>query len=352
MTEQVGTNFVHGIKQAATWGTGLLVGSGNKYNFISEGLAPDSQLIRSAALNGSPFRSGGRKGNELHAGPVRWPLDYETAHFLMALSFGSVVAPVQQGTNLSWLHEIVVASSDKGIFANHVFGEADQYIRDYPTVKHGDITIRIASGDEEPYIEAQCVPYRLLVDQSGANDVSTIGNLTHRAEEALVEFKDLKMYMADQSTSTAIDENHEPFYINSFELRLVKNLRQSSVTTRNAPYTDEPIRNGWFDVQFTVGVAEVEDNLRLNEYLSKGKKMAIVRATGTVIEETFPFEIEFQLPQFQWLNLNDFNIDGPEIIAPTLIADCSKPAVSIAGFAHTDAVRAFVTNTDPNAAIT
>lgn len=353
MVEQVGTNYNIGFKQTAgSWGTGIALGTGDKYEFISEGQNPDIQLIRSAALNGSPFRGPGLKGNEFHSGPIRFPLDYETAHKIIGLAFGSSAAPVQQGTALSWLHEAVVAASDKGIMTDICFWQNDAaVVREYPSVKWGDLTLSIKAG-EEPYIEVQCTPIRLITDQSGLNDISSLANVTQRATPQYVEFKDLSMFLANRSTGTPLDEPHDEFFISGFELRLTKNLRTQSVTTRNAPYVDEPIRNNFFDVGFTVTVAEIEDFNRLAEVISKGNKMARVRAVGAIIEETFAYTLDIELPSFQWASVGDFNIDGPEIVAPSYVADAAKSPTSVAGFSHTDAVRIKVTNTDPNDAVT
>ena len=346
MTEFIGTEFKFGMTKATTWGTGVAVGAGDQIAILTADPSIDAQLLRSEGVTGTPFRGAGLKGNETHSGPFSWPLDFETVHKLLAFSFGSVVAPVQVGTEPAYQHEIVVASSDKGIFATCVLGIDGVMIREYPTVKFGDVSISIQNG-AEPTIQIQCTPNRVITDESGTNGLSELLALTERTTQALVEFNHLSLLM-NARTGAALTDSDDRFEIAGIELNLTKNLRTASITTRNAPYTDEPVRNGFFDVTGTITLAEMEDHVRFAEALSKAENKAQILLDGGTIGTETNYQLKFELANLQFDNPENTGLGGPGIITPSFPFTASRAPSNPTGFSHSDAVRAFVTNTDAN----
>lgn len=350
MVEFVGTNIKFGMIQAATWRTAVAMAAGKQIRYISADPALDAQLLRSEGLSGTPFRSPGLKGNELHTGPFKFPLDFETVHTLLAYAFGSNSAASSVGTDPAWLHELIVANSDKGIFATMVIGEETVFIREYPTVKVGDVAISIQQG-AEPTIEVQCTPDTVVTDESGANGLSELLTLDERTTPALVEFNHLSM-LINARTGTALTDSDDRIEISGIELNLTKALRTDSVTTRNAPYVDEPIRNGYFDVKGTITLAEMEDHVRFNEALTKVENKAQILLDGGLIGTETNYQLRLEIASLQFDNVTGANPTGPGIITPSFPFTAAFAATNPSGFTHGDAIRAFVTNSDPNAPLT
>ena len=351
MVEWKGTDTVFGMVEAATWATAVAAGAGHQIPFISADPAIDAQLIRTDALTGTPFRGPGLKGNELHSGPFVFPLDFETVHRLLAFSFGSIVAPVQQHPDVAYLHEAVVAGSDKGQFVTGVLGHAGIFVKEYTTMKLGDLTISVQSGDNVPTIQVQMTPHRLITDDSGANTLATLGNINERVAPVFVQFEHLSILINDESGAALTDSN-DRFEISGFTLTLTKNARINSVTTRNAPYVDEPIRNGFFDVSGSFQVAELEDATRINEVLNKTKKKAHILLDGPVANGATNFQLRFELASLQLDEAQNTNPTAPGLVTPNYTFLAARASANPTGFTHSDAVRAFITNTDDTAPLT
>lgn len=347
MTEFIGTEMKFGMIQATTWRTAVAMTAGKQINFISADPAMDAQLLRSESLSGSPFRVAGLKGNELHSGPFRFPIDFETVHTLLAFAFGSNTAAATVGTDPAFQHEIIVAGSDKGIFATMVVGDEGLFIREYPTVKVGDVTISIQTG-AEPTIELQCTPDRVITDESGPNGLSELVTLDERTTPALVEFNHLSMLLNDR-TAAALTDSDDRVEIAGIELRLLKNQRVDSVTTRNAPYVDEPVRNGFYDIQGTITLAEMEDHVLFGEAISKVQKKAHVLLDGGLIGTETNYQLKFEMAGLQFDNAEGVNPSGPGIVTPNFPFTAHRALANPTGFTHSDAIRAFVTNSDANA---
>ena len=347
MTEFVGTEIKFGMIQAATWRTAVAMTAGKQIRYLSADPAIDAQLLRSDGLSGTPFRGAGLKGNELHSGPFSFPLDFETVHTLLAFAFGSNSAASAAGTDPAFLHEIIVASSDKGIFATMVLGIETVFIREYPTVKVGDVTISIQQG-AEPIITLQCTPDRVITDESGPNGLSELVTLDERTTPALVEFNHLSLLINDR-TGLALTDSDDRLEIAGIELALTKNLRTGSVTTRNAPYVDEPVRDGFFDVTGTITLAEMEDHVLFAEALDKTEKKAQVLLDGGLIGAETNYQLRLELANLQFDNPAAVNPAGPGIITPNFPFTAALAPANPTGFSHSDAIRAFVTNSDSTA---
>jgi hypothetical protein len=341
------------VASDAVWGTARALGAGHKVDFVSESLTPNATFIPNNSLTGTPFRAKGSKGNEFHAGQLVTEIDYEVCHRLLALTLGGAVAPVEQDTGAaSNLHELYAINSLLNIYATMVFYQSGLFVRELPSVKFNGFTLEVNSGERARLI-FDVIADKEIVDDSGTNTLTTAVDITDPTYSDHATFNHLQFLVNDQDGSEL--DTADEYYVSSLTLSVTNNLRVDSVTTKNAPYIDEPERNGWMEVTGSFTLSLLDSSGDLDDNLDKTVKKATLTLTSdnavTGGEGSTFWSLQFLLPSMQIESVANSEIGGPEIVAPTYNFQCSKAGSAPTGFSDVDAVRALVVNSDSNNAL-
>ncbi len=345
MTLLTGTEQVIGFSKSTAWGTAIAVAADDQAPAVSVSLNPDVKLLNSEALTGTPFRGEGEKGDEFYAGPLSFEADYETIHRILAYAFGQAVAPAQQGADLAWLHDISVIGDSTGIHSTLVVGQLGLFVREFTTVKWGQITLRFEGGqDTPPTLEVEMFAHNMLTDDSGVNTLTTLPNITLRKAPTFIKFEDIVVRMND--TSAGALSSSDEVCLKAFEITLSPQLRGDNVTTCTAPFISEPARNGFFDVTGSLEFSEIENDTIIELARSKTPQKIDLVATGPIAEGSSNFSLGLEMSSVQFNNPGDIGPADPGIAEMQASFVSMKAVTNPTGFAHLDAIRASVINTD------
>lgn len=153
---------------------------------------------------------------------------------------------------------------------------------------------------------------------NGKNNDTSVASITYPADRNMAVFAALRIYVNDQSAA-ALD-NTVVKGIKSVKLMLQNNLKQS-VTTKNKRLTDEPLSDGFSNVEITfdferwstVTGDELNHDL-VKAYMLKGKKKIKVEWLGPVLETVS--NVTFQYRLTAWLNNVVFTAGDPNMGGP------------------------------------
>ena len=319
------------------WNTEVACAASSAFEFESESLTPDAQFVPNTGISGNIAQIQGSKGNELHSGDIVIPMDYNIAHRFIAQVMGAAAAPTTRGSG--YQHLLSQLANLEGIHGTVVLGQTGIFVRVYPTVKFTGFTVACNAG-EQAKLTVNCVPDKLIVDDSGTNKLATLTNITRPSDIELTEFNHLTVLMKDQASAPLAAGDAQ--YISGFTLTVTNNLRGDSVTTRNAPYTDEPTRNGWFEVSGTLTFAELDANTNIVDHLAKTVKMLRISFDGAAWADLAPRYV-FNMPSVQFES-TEFNIGGPELAPNTVGFRCSRALSIPTGQPSADAMYVTVGN--------
>lgn len=338
MTEWKGAQTIVGMQEAdptLAWGVEIPVAGNGGFEFESESLTADSQFIPSTAIGGNIAQLQGSKGNELHSGDVVIPVEYNTVGRFLAQVLGAAANATLSDS--AYTHSLSLAVDRSGYHPTFVFGMPGLFVRSYPSVKINSWTIDCPSGDVAK-LTVNVTPNKVIVDDSGTNTLATLSNITRPSDIQYTEFNHLTVAMNDQSGGSP-DYTTDAQYLSGFSLTFENNMRTDSVTTRDAPYVDEPKRNGWLAVSGTLTYGELTASTNMADHLAKTVKKMFIRwqtAAGT-IGVSSSYKLEIQLPSVQFES-NDFNLTGPELAPNTVGFKCSRALSTPTGFAGTDII--------------
>jgi hypothetical protein len=352
-----GVNTIAGIAYSgggSGWGSEVAVGGGHGIDFVSEQLSPDAQFIANESITGTPFQGVGAKGNEYHAGPLVMEGDFETVHRLLALFFGTAAAPVQQGSDAAYMHELTAKDDLSGIHASLVFGQTGLFVREYPTCKVGSFSMECSSGARARFTY-QMVPDKLTIDDSGTNKLSTLSNITMPSaagtNAAAITFNGLEVLINDQSAGAL--SGSDEYYVSAITVNANNNLREQMVTTQNAPYIDEPLRNSWFTIGGSFTLGELSSYGDYQDLLDKTTKKMTITFTGGEAATGTNYSLVLYLPAVQIESPGGgLTVDGPEVLEPSFNFVAALASSVPTGFSDTDGLKAEVVNTDSTNALT
>lgn len=304
-----------------SWTTEVACAGSSAFEFESETLTADAQFVPNTGISGNVAQIQGSKGNEIHSGDLVIPMDYNIAHRFIAQVMGTAAAPTSRGSG--YQHLLSIKTDLEGIHGTVVLGMPSLFVRVYPTVKFTGFTVACNAG-EQAKLTVNCVPDTLVVDDSATNKLNTLTNITRPSEIELTEFNHLTVLMKDQASAPL--GAGDAIYLSGFTLTVTNNLRGDSVTTRAAPYVDEPTRNGWLEVSGTLTFAELDANTNMVDHLAKTVKMLRISFDGAAWADLAPRYV-FNMPSVQFESV-DNNIAGPELAPNTVGFRCSR-ALSI-----------------------
>ncbi len=311
------------------WGDEVACAALSAFEFESETLGIDAQFVPNTGISGNVAQIQGSKGNELHAGDIVMPMDYNISHRFLAQVMGAASEPAAQGSGYG--HELTIKDDLEGIHGTLVFGMTGLFIRVYLTAKFTGCVISCASG-EQAKLTVNTVPGKILVDDSGTNKLATLTNITRPSDQEFVEFNHMDVWMNDQSDA-ALDST-DAQYVSAISLNMTNNMRDNSVTTKDAPYTDEPKRNGWLDVTGTLTYGELDSNTNITDHLAKTVKKLRIQFLGPEWGALQPRYV-FNMPSVQFESV-DSNVGGPELAPNTVGFSCSRALSTPAGMPSAD----------------
>lgn len=345
MAQWKGAQTVAGMAYSGTtWGAEAACGTNSGFEFESESLTADAQFIPNTGISGNIAQIKGVKGNELHSGDIVIPGDYNTIDRFVAQVLGGEDSPSVIGSG--YRHILGPANSVEGKHGTVVFGHSGLYVREYPTVKFTGFTMNCAAGEQAKFT-FNCVPNKCVVDDSGTNKLATMTNITRPALWNYIEFNHLTVRLNTWGAAALSASDDQ--YISAISLTVTNNMRGDSVTTKAAPYTDEPYRSGWMEVTGTLTFGELTASTWLTDHLAKTQKKMTLFFTGPALgADYYYFEVDLGSVQFESY---DDNVGGPELVAPTLNFRCSKSLATPTGMHNTDIIRVQIHNEQNRSAL-
>lgn len=337
-------------KNANLWATATAqaVGTGHRIYAMSESLTPNAQLIESQSLTGSPFPAKGDKGDELHAGvvPVEW--DYETVHRLLAFAMGTAGAPTEVESDVAYKHQLRFADSLEGIFSTWVVAHSGLFVREYPHVKHNGFTLNV-EHNQRVTGDFGLIPRNLNFNtSSGTNELTTIPDFTlpSNADSRYLIFNDLLVQINASGGAGLASPTDDLAFISSVSLDAPGAMLEDDVTTSNAPYVDEPLRNGDVVLTGALNSTKLLDTTLLAEMLDKSTFKMKWTFTGDVVaggSTNRELSLFFSNVQF---DTADINVPGKELAPKNLTFRASKPTAAHTGFDFADAMYIDMINGD------
>ena len=328
--------------------TPIAVGTGHRIYAMSESLVPNAQLIPSESLTGSPFPAKGDKGDELHAGaiPVEW--DIETVHRLLAFAMGTAGTPTEVETAVAHKHQIRFSDSLENLYSTWVIAQSGLFVREYPLVKHNGFTMTV-EHNQRVTGDFGLVPRNLNFNEtSGINELTTIDDLTlpANADDRYLTFNDLLVQVNDVGDAALASPADDLGFVSSVSIDVPGAMLEDDVTTSNAPFVDEPLRNGDVVITGTLNSTKLLNTDRLAELLSKDTlKMKWVFTLSPVIGGTTERSLTFFFSNVQ-LDTADINVPGKSLAPKNLTFRASKPTVAHNGFDFADALYVDINNGD------
>lgn len=329
------------FKKAAVWGTPVVAGAGDGFEFLSESLTPDAQFIPDEQISGKATKLAGDKGNEFHSGDIELDAKYEGLEVLLAMAMGVAGVPTQVASDNAYLHVFKPADNKEGLFGTLVFNK-QVGVWEYTTAKVGGFTLACANG-ERAKLTFPMIPQGLNINTgAGSNNNTTVGNITLPTNRDFLLFSQLKVRINDTSGG-ALGASDE-VYISEFECTLGNNYPTDDVTTQYGYLIDEPIQDGFTEVSGALNFSKYNNNsggntALLTALLSKTPKKMTLVWTGRLAHGTTNFRVTFFFPSVQFSS-GDANIGGPERIPLNLQFMASRTLTVPTGFptGYTDAL--------------
>ncbi|MEE9505705.1 MAG: phage tail tube protein [Thermoplasmata archaeon] len=333
-----------------TWasGTAKVAGTGHKVFITSESLVPNAQLIPSDSLTGSPFPAFGDKGDELHAGAVSVEYDFETIHRLLAFAMGTAGTPTEVESTVAWQHDLRFNDSLEGVYTTWVFGQSGLFVREYPLVKHNGFTLAV-EHNQRVTGDFGLVPKTLNFNTTaGINELTTLVDYTlpTNADTRYATFNDLVIQINAAGGAGLASPTDDMSFISSVSLDVPGAMLEDDVTVGNAPFVDEPLRNGDLQITGSLNATKLLDTDQLTELLDKSLlKMKWIFTGSAVPGGTTTRSMTFYFSNVQ-IDTADINVAGKELAPKNLTFRCAKPAAAHTGFSYADALFVEIVNTD------
>lgn len=339
------------VKNGNAWATGTpeVVGATHQTYITAESLTPNAQLIPSDSLTGTPFPAPGDKGDELHAGALSMEWDYEAIHRELAFAMGLAGVPTEVETTLAWQHQLRFANSLEALYSTLIIAEPTLFVREYPMCKHNGFTLSV-EHNQRVTGDFAVIPRNLNFNTtSGVNELTTLDAVTLpvAADQRYLTFNDLLVQINDADESDFVSPDEDLAFISNVSLDVPGAMLEDDVTTSNAPFADEPLRNGDVVPTGTLNSTKLTDTALLTELLSKDRLKMKWTFTGDVIPGTTTFRsLEIYFSNVQ-LSEGDINIAGKELAPKNLTFQASKATAAHTGFDFADAMYINVVNSDP-----
>lgn len=301
------------FKKSTTWGTPVVLGALNGFEYNSEGLGTDAQFIPDEQVSGSSSRLFGDKGDEFHAGDVNLDMRYEGLQTLFACCMGTAGVPTQVGSNNAYRHVLKINPAMEGIHGTLGF-DKKVAIWEYTTCKLAGFEISQEHG-QRAKVTFNFIPHKLNFNTgSGTNTQATFASVTLPANRDYALFAQAKVLINGQAGG-ALAAGTDDVYVSSWSVKYDNSMPTDDVTTQYGQYVDEPIQDGFSMVTGTLSLSKYQDGTvqtLFTDMISKARKKMLIQLTGPVIGTT-AFQYTLYFPDVQ-LVTGSANVGGPQRI--------------------------------------
>ena len=320
-------------QKATTWGTAVdcnvadavirVISAGD--NFSRNQLPDDS-------IDGTPFRGSNDLGIATDAQTVEMYGRYDGLDLLVGLAFGRATAPipcVRSGLGASavypYYHEYKVKASLEGYFMTLCL-DKQVSIHEHDTTKINQWTLSGNAGERIKFA-FEMIGRNLNLPASGTN--SSLSSATESTPRVYLMYEDVEIRLAPQSGGAL--SNTDQVYPSAFEI-VFNNSLVGDTTTKNDPYLDEPIRDGFMTVNgsLTIPKYTTGSDAKGITALRNGTKMKmaikIISSTQIGAAGEGPYYYEFNL-YFPQVHVTEAArpLEGPTKIPGNISFECTKP---------------------------
>jgi hypothetical protein len=261
---------------------------------------------------------------------------------------GTAGVPVEVESDVAYKHQLRLADSLEGIYSTLVLAHAGLFVREYPHCKHNGFNMAVehnqrVSGD------FPVIPRNLNFNTTaGINELTGIVDidLPSNADDRYLIFNDLLVQINASGAAGLATPTDDLAFISDVSLEVPGAMKEDDVTTSNAPFVDEPLRNGDVVVTGAINASKLQDTALLAEMLSKATMKMKWSFTGSVVAGgSTARELNFFFSNVQFTDA-DINAAGKGLVPKNLNFQCSKVSAAHTGFDFADAMYIDVVNGD------
>jgi len=274
-----------GVKKSSVWGTAVdcnVAGAG--LNILNESLVVNPNLLEDETLTGTADQGVGVTSSTTVTGGIETNLQYSNPVLmtLIAMCMGRADTPLAPlGSSYAkapyaYYMSMRLGDNVEGYFATMCFDKMQDSstIHEFDSVKVNGMTISGAAGE---YVKIAFD----LIGRSQATSGTTTTSLSAATTSSpikYVRFEDLDFRLSTQD-DTALDQADQ-FYPTSFTITLNNNL-VGDLTSLNAPYIDEPIRDAARSIEGSVEIPKLTESNTETRFLAGTVMKMSIRARST-----------------------------------------------------------------------
>lgn len=310
--------FRHKLGTTPTWGTEITCRTGDLVRILSESMGggpaylADDTIHNSVTNASQAFRDPGDTGNETWSGTVETYLRYRGLDSLIAHAFGATSgAPTNaSGTSAAYQQYFRPHNTLETIFGTLCIDRV-QNVAEFDSVKVNSMTITATAG-ERVRISFDLIARDFSNDSTVNPNATLWSDPDTAANREYVIFEDADIYL---NNGAIIASNK--VYPSEFSITLNNNI-VGDVTTRNAPFIDEPVRDGFAEVTgsitfpvfgTTMGASANSETLE-DAMLAKTNYALQIDFVGSVITGSYSNEFKMFLPNIEFTS-SEASISGP-----------------------------------------
>tara|TARA_Y100000310_G_scaffold146471_2_gene145819 strand:- start:1637 stop:2770 length:1134 start_codon:yes stop_codon:yes gene_type:complete len=274
-----------GLKKGATWGTAIDCDvAGQGIQMLTEGISSASNLLDDESLTGTADQEPGVTSSQTFTGTIEANMQYSSPVLstLIAMAMGRADSPVSplgisSGSEKPYPYYMSYRLGDnvEGYFVSLCIDkQASSKIHEYDSVKVNGMTITGAAG-EFVKISFDLIARKLNVDTT---TTTTLAAATVSTPKKFVRFEDFQFRLAAASGGALAAGNQ--IYPTSFSITLNNNL-VGDLTSLNAPYVDEPIRDAAREITGSFEIPKYEDTTIETQFLGNTTTKMDIRARST-----------------------------------------------------------------------
>lgn len=271
-----------GIIKSSTWGTAVDANvAGKGLNILNESLVTNPNLLEDETLTGTADQGVGVTSSTTTTGGIETNMQYSNPVLmtLIAMCMGRADTPlVPPGAvgNLEpypYYMSFRLGDNVEGYMATFAFDKHQDgsTIHEVDSVKVNGMTITGAAG-EYVKIAFDLIGRRM---QTSGTTTTALTAATTSAPIKYIRFEDLDFRLSTQD-DTALDQGDQ-FYPTSFTLTVSNNL-VGDLTSQNAPYVDEPIRDAARTIEGSVEIPKLTESTTETQFLAGTTMKMSIRA--------------------------------------------------------------------------
>lgn len=298
-----------GVIKGSAWGTAVDANvAGKGLRFLNEAISASSNLLEDESITGTADQGVGQTGSKTITGSVQANLQYSNPVLstLIAMAMGRADTPVTPlGTDGSKPYAYYGSYRLGDILETYFVTMAldkqtGSVIHEYDSVKINGMTIAGSAGAFVT-ITFDIIGRKLTTSGTTTTSLAAATVALPRKE---IRFEDFK-FRINQLTDSALAQG-DAVYPTSFSVTLANNL-EGDLTSQNAPYVDEPIRNAARNVSGSFEIPKYTDeNIETRFLDGTVMKMQIVARSNTQIPAAgggpYYYQFAMYMPSVQITN--------------------------------------------------